>query len=229
MRDGLFDLRTQAKALSAAIVFAAGVSVTTSLPARAVDDGQANFFDTLLGILTISPTERNDAKAEIDYRERAPLVLPPRMELRQPQEAGATRSAAWPLDPDVVKRRKAALEASRAKGSPAKGNDVLSKQELNSGRYAGTAVEPPQQPRCGDNQHNCLYVNPDELRNGAALDQSTKEVAVGEEPDREYLTQPPKGYRVATKKVQATFDAPFKQKDEQADPKNYWKSKPVEE
>jgi len=227
MRDTLLDLKTQAKAWSAAIAFA-GVSMTTSLPALALDDGQASIFDTVLGLLTVSPYERNNAKAEIDYRERAPLVLPPKMELRQPQEPGAARSAAWPLDPDVVKRRKAALEASRAKGSPAKGNDVLSKQELNSGRYAGTAAE-PQQPRCGDNQHNCLYVNPDELRSGSALDQSTKEVAVGEEPDREYLTQPPKGYRVSTKKTQATFDAPFKQKDEQADPKNYWKSKPVEE
>jgi hypothetical protein len=229
MGDTFLDLKTHARVWAAAAVLAAGVAVTSSRPALALDDGQANMFDTILGILTISPLERNEAKADIDYRERPPLVLPPKMELRQPQVPGAGRSAAWPQDPDVVKRRKAALEASRAKGSPAKGNDLVSKQELNSGRYASTPAETAQQPRCGDNQHNCLYVNPDELRAGGALDQSSKEVAVGEEPDREYLTQPPKGYRVVTKKVQATFDAPFKQKDEQADPKNYWKNKPVEE
>jgi hypothetical protein len=228
MRNTFLDLKTPAKVWASAAVLAAAVSVTSSVPASALDDGQANIFDTLLGILTVSPMERNEAKAEIDYRERAPLVLPPKMELRQPQTPGAGRSAEWPQDPDVMRRRKAALEASRAKGSPAKGNDVLSKQDLNAGRYAGTAPEAPK-PHCGDNQHNCLYVNPDELRAGGGFDPASKEVAVGEEPDRDYLTQPPKGYRVVTKKVQATFEAPFKQKDEQADPKNYWKAKPADE
>ena len=219
MRATLFDLKTTAKALAGISVLACGLSVATSLPARALDDGQQNIFETLLGFIMMNPVDRNDKAAEIDYRERAPLVLPPKMDLRQPQEPGSTRSASWPQDPDVLKHKKAMLEASRAKGSPAKGNDVLSKQELNTGRYA-TTDSTPQQPRCGDNQHNCLYVNPDVLRAGGEFE-PTKTVAVGEEPEREYLTQPPKGYRVATKKVEATFDTPAKVKDETADPKAY--------
>ena len=49
----------------------------------------------------------------IDYRERAPLVVPPSRDLPPPQsEAAVTSNPAWPKDPDVRQRR---VEASRKK------------------------------------------------------------------------------------------------------------------
>jgi hypothetical protein len=51
----------------------------------------------------------------IEYRERAPLVVPPSRDLPPPQsEAPAARIPAWPKDPDVA-RRKEATAAEKAK------------------------------------------------------------------------------------------------------------------
>ncbi len=51
----------------------------------------------------------------IEYRERAPLVVPPTRELPPPRdEADVSRTPAWPKDPDVA-RRKQDLAAEKAK------------------------------------------------------------------------------------------------------------------
>jgi hypothetical protein len=39
-------------------------------------------------------------KASIDYQPRAPLVLPPSTQLREPAQSAAASNAAWPSDPD---------------------------------------------------------------------------------------------------------------------------------
>jgi hypothetical protein len=230
MREKMSGMLTSLKSQLALGVSAAGllgvVALSTVSPAYALDDdGHQNIVDTVMSLLTFNPVQAEE-KPEIDYRERPPLVLPPKMDLRQPQEAGARRPDAWPQDPDVVRRKKAAAEA-HWRGSSAKGNDVLSKQELMAGRAANAAPAAPEQ-RCSDRDHWCLYVKPDDLQKQHIEGMDDKPlVAVGEEPQREYLTQPPKGYRVATKKVQATFEAP--KKDDSADPKAYWRQKNPDE
>src|SRR6266478_5783256 len=52
----------------------------------------------------------------IEYRERAPLVVPPSRELPPPRDEAevATKTPAWPKDPDVA-RRKQELAAEKAK------------------------------------------------------------------------------------------------------------------
>src|SRR6266478_8536776 len=52
----------------------------------------------------------------IEYRERAPLVVPPTRELPPPRDEAevATKTPAWPKDPDVA-RRKQELAAEKAK------------------------------------------------------------------------------------------------------------------
>jgi hypothetical protein len=51
----------------------------------------------------------------IEYRERAPLVVPPSRELPPPRdEADVSKTPAWPKDPDVA-RRKQDLAAEKAK------------------------------------------------------------------------------------------------------------------
>jgi hypothetical protein len=54
----------------------------------------------------------------IEYRERAPLVVPPGRDLPPPRsETAVTNNPAWPKDPDVAKRRQDAINtaAQRAK------------------------------------------------------------------------------------------------------------------
>src|SRR5216684_2647174 len=60
---------------------------------------------------------RNGSGEDIDYRERAPLVVPPSRNLPPPQAEGTAtaRSPAWPNDPDV-KRRKQTAEKAKLSG-----------------------------------------------------------------------------------------------------------------
>src|SRR5688500_835579 len=53
-----------------------------------------------------------DDKPAIEYRERPPLVLPPRMDLREPAQPGSVqaRNPQWPNDPDAVARRRREAE-----------------------------------------------------------------------------------------------------------------------
>ena len=205
-RSALFAL-----SISAAVGLAAG-------SARAADDGYDNVFSSVLTAVGLLKADRSP---EIDYRERAPLVLPPKMALAKPVAEGTAHSAAWPQDPDVLRRRRESEEARapslRSLGNPHEG---VSKEELMKGRVAAVnggdiPESAARRAACGNegNQRNCALLTPDELR---AIDERYKaaglgdkpEVVAGEEPDRQYLTQPPKGYLKATRTVKATAEAP---------------------
>src|SRR5712691_3691468 len=80
----------------------------------------------------------------IEYRERAPLVVPPSRNLPPPQPEGSAVAAnpAWPKDPDLAGRRKQATAAERAKlKASAEGSVIddarpLRPNELDRGRAA---------------------------------------------------------------------------------------------
>src|SRR5262245_34571392 len=61
-------------------------------PAAAQDESFAKKALSTIGI--IAPDQ-----APIDYKERAPLVVPPKYTLPPPQDKVANRGAAWPVDP----------------------------------------------------------------------------------------------------------------------------------
>jgi hypothetical protein len=191
---------------------------TAVLPAQAADDGYQDVFSSVVTAIGIM---KDDPSPEIDYRERAPLVLPPRSDLPAPS-VQAARPASWPTDPDVERRKKAAADA-RAPSENLLGNrNVLaSKTELMSGRSEGgeSSAIPDSSvraSRCGNNGNGrgCLVVSPDALRaesehyEQSNPDTKRGEVEAGIEPDRVYLTQPPKGYLKTTKTVKVTNDGP---------------------
>lgn len=189
-----------------------------TLPARAADDGYANVFTSVLSAVGVV---KPDPGPEIDYRERAPLVLPPQEALPKPEAPAVKRTAAWPQDPDVLRRRKAAEEARAPIVATGDKAEVLTPAELAKGRAA--QGEPVNPNNCGakGNNRGCLVVSPAELRAEgdrfeAANPDSTKELQAGQEPDRTFLTQPPKGYMKATKTVKATTEAP----EQRIDPAN---------
>ena len=188
-----------------------GFALAAGQPARAADDGYENVFSSVLDSVGII---KSDPPPEIEYRERPPLVLPPSATLPKPASA-PQRSAAWPQDPDVLKRRKASADA-RAPNSldPSQSNKgiLLSKDELLKGRGQDEPVRPNT---CGNdgNQRGCLVINPDELkaendRWNAANPQKTDTLVAGKEPPREWLTEPPKGYMKPAKTMKATAEAP---------------------
>lgn len=85
-------------ALGAALVSVPG-------PARAADDGE--WVDTkILRSILEGIGLRKDGEAGINYQQRAPLVIPQRLELPAPEKAdAATNNPAWPKDPDVARRK----------------------------------------------------------------------------------------------------------------------------
>ena len=140
------------------------------------------------------------SKADIEYKQRAPLVVPPSSTLPKPQEAGAHRSAAWPDDPDVA-RRKAERDSSNilfqnTESYRANTRPLLSQEELRRGRVTGRSNGPDGIVPDHNNYNN--QIQPIRVgREMAARQSQTDEanLAYGSEPARRYLHEPPAGYR----------------------------------
>lgn len=140
------------------------------------------------------------SKADIEYKQRAPLVVPPSSTLPKPQEAGAHRSAAWPDDPDVA-RRKAERDSSNilfqnTESYRANTRPLLSQEELRRGRVTGRSNGPDGIVPDHNNYNN--QIQP--IRIGRELAARQNQIdqnatLYGEEPPRRTLTEPPTGYR----------------------------------
>lgn len=160
-------------------------------------------------------------KDDIEYKQRAPLVVPPSSALPRPQEPGATRTAAWPDDPDVA-RRKADREGARAPFSSTeafRGNNrpEMSQQELRRGRVAGRANGPEGIVPDHNNYNN--QIAPIRIGREMAARQAqtdTSNLAYGVEPERKYLYEPPTGYRMPASTAPLGPGARGPQEDKQA-------------
>jgi hypothetical protein len=144
----------------------------------------------------------------IEYRERAPLVVPPTRELRPPQPEGSATAAnpAWPKDPDAAGRRKQATAAERAKLKASAEGSIVDEQrplrpdELDRGR-APAAKSGPAAP---DVDHANRPLSPNELGQKKGLFESMwssfgphkpETVPFTGEPPRTSMTAPPPGYQ----------------------------------
>jgi len=149
------------------------------------EEGEA--VKSILGAIGIIPKE----KPAITYNERAPLVLPPKMDLPPPAAGGGAeaRNGNWPKDPDVAARRKAAAEAR----SPYTSTELykntegkrLSIEEMRAGRNPNASAG-PQYPI--GRQADIARMSPDELR---AFSKEDKPQLQGDGLDRRYLSDPP--------------------------------------
>lgn len=134
---------------------------------------------------------------DIEYRERPPLVVPPGSALPRPQEPASARSASWPNDPDVS-RRKAAASATVlpfTENQNTRNNTWLNRGELNRGPNARTAGRPVI-----TEEHSNFNNQIDPIRRGReeAARRGQEDLAqlnYGSEPPRRLLTEPPVGYR----------------------------------
>lgn len=103
-----------AVALAVALAWSAG-------SARAEDDDENVPLDTKLFrqfMKDLGLSRSGDGM--IEYRERAPLVVPPTRELPPPRDEAevAAKTPAWPKDPDVARRKQdLAAEKARLKGN----------------------------------------------------------------------------------------------------------------
>jgi hypothetical protein len=164
-----------------------GLLAAASFSAPAKAQGVLDFARNIFGI--------QDEKPEISYPERAPLVVPPNLQLRQPQQPASAGNPNWPKDPDVESRR-AAAEAARNPSPEARGltrNPMLSVDEMRAGGRRGAAPAAASEPNWAERP----LLSVQEMRELDARGRAAMQAPVvsGVEPPRRYLTDPPTGYR----------------------------------
>ena len=174
------------------IAFAAAVACLGTGAARAGDDGAAplwvgigSIFGPLVGL-------GNEEKDPIDYREHGKIVVPKSMDLPQPGAAAATTGGAWPVNQEV--QRKAIAKEQEKKKIAGVGDARL--------RYTHPFPNAPvmvgaTDPAAADEANGGKAQSSSPLGNFNPLGWVGigKSTALGPEPDREWLTDPPKGYR----------------------------------
>jgi hypothetical protein len=137
----------------------------------------------------------------VEFRERAPLVVPPSRDLPAPQNGDLiARNPAWPKDPDVRRRNEAATTAAqkaRLRGAAEAMEEegrALRPNELEVGRLARGSAEPIQNA-----DESARPLMPSALGTKGLLDlfSAKPEQSVGftEERPRSSLTEPPPGYQ----------------------------------
>lgn len=210
------------RAISAGMLVT-GLAVLTAAPshAQAFND-RPSTFGPIMGFLGVGSDNTEDS-AGIDFRERPPLVVPKNLDLPAPQPgARTTRAANWPQDQDVVRRREEAARARVPQQIEVNKNPALTKQELMQGR----SDDAPTAVNLCDNYTNgapdCAPTAMDKIKRVFTLggDSPRDVVMVGKEPDRKYLTEPPKGFRNASKTTKATMEGGYERPDN-SDPKLY--------
>ena len=181
------------------VSFAAFSGVT---PARAQENN--NMFNSVLGFFGMSEKDQD----AIDYRPRAPIVVPPRKDLSPPK--AAAHDPSWPNDADAAAQRRALLNSRRpAPQTTAKGE--TSQTELQQGNIAVPVEGPPDECEAGGGTL-CL-ATPWKFVKSMVNGFHSENAQLGPEPDRKYLIEPPPGYRKATGVAKAATDAPKDQPD----------------
>jgi hypothetical protein len=185
----------------AAIALGIGL-VMTSGAVRAQDDEEDDktFEEKIIEGIMAGIGGTNMENRGIDYRERSPLVVPPKLDLPPPASASAdVKAPNWPKDPDDA-RRKAAIAAKKKENKdPREASRLLTPSELAVGKTAAptNGSSDPIQP--GNSATNPI-LSPSQLGyNGGfsgLFGGNKAEVAPFKgEPTRESLTQPPSGYQ----------------------------------
>ncbi|MGB3448130.1 MAG: hypothetical protein WBA48_15675 [Xanthobacteraceae bacterium] len=183
-------LRIGVAALGVGMVIGAGVA-----HAQDAADDDLSFEEKIIknimgGIGAIGPDDRG-----IEYRERSPLVIPPKIDLPPPQSASAEAPANWPKDVDAAERRRI-REAEKKRVMGPDGARPLTPAELEVGRTKHVAATEPLKPGASSSP----MLSPSQLGYkgnifGSMFGTKTESAPFTGEPEREQLTQPPPGYQ----------------------------------
>src|SRR5712671_1251378 len=101
-------------------VIALGIGVVMTAGAvRAEDDeeDEKTFEEKIIDNIMAGIGATNMENRGIDYRERSPLVVPPKLDLPPPASASANVNVPnWPKDPDEARRKAAIAERKKSRG-----------------------------------------------------------------------------------------------------------------
>ncbi|MFT4097067.1 MAG: hypothetical protein QM651_08070 [Rhodoblastus sp.] len=200
--------RLAVAAAGAAMILSGVLAVSTA--ARAFDD-RPSTFDPVLNVIGLG--KDSEDKPDIDFRERPKLVVPKGSDLPPPVAGSRNRAANWPVDPDVRRRREAeaAARAPRDLNAQFKANPNLSAEELKQGRTATRSNSPEVCPTRRNGMPDCGVEEPaSKIKQVFSLGSKDDDLKPGAEPSRDYLTEPPSGYRAPRNVVKATQSGPVR-------------------
>jgi hypothetical protein len=192
------------KASRALMLAAVGLGiglVMTAGAARAGDDDEDDktFEEKIIEGIMAGIGGTNMENRGIEYRERSPLVVPPRLDLPPPAEAADMKAKNWPKDPDEARRKAAVAARKKANKDPVEAARILTPSELAAAKGAkssgGESVDQP-----GGNPGTSALLSPSQLGysggfSGLFGGSKTETAPFKGEPTRESLTQPPGGYQ----------------------------------
>jgi len=205
---------TRAARLSA-IALGVGLLFASNAARAGDDEDEPTFEEKIIAGIMRGLGGVNMDNSGIDYRERSPLVVPPKIDLPPPAASSEVKVPNWPKDPDEARRkamiaarkkdtRKDATEASRD------ASRILSPDELNKGRTAagtsgGTAGSDSATP--GGDPGKSAILSPSQLGYSGGLSglfkgNKTETAPFKGEPTRETLTMPPPGYQTPSSNYQ---------------------------
>jgi hypothetical protein len=191
--------RWQGRAVLAAMLGAAVLIGGSAQIVRAADDEEFELPDTKFFNQFMRAMGLRKDEDYIEYRERPPLVLPPGKALPAPETIGtSTKSADWPVDPDVQRAKKRKAERKFANPNP---EDV---RPLTPSEYSlPGGASPRSRPDGGSDKSfetESRPSSPSELgaKNvfSSIFSKSKEEYTTfTAEPPRQRLIDPPAGYR----------------------------------
>jgi hypothetical protein len=166
--------------------------------ARAGDDGAAPLWvgiGSIFGGLGINPWG-NEEKTSIEYREHGKIVVPPKIELPPPSSGAATSAEAWPMNQETQRKK---IEREAAKKEIAGQGDARLRYTHPFTPGAPVTVRATDQEGPAGSCANGKCETSSVLSNLNPLGwvgmNKSSSAKLGPEPDREWLTDPPKGYR----------------------------------
>src|SRR4051812_22230206 len=118
----------------AAIVLGIGLVMSASAARAEDDEDDSTFEEKIIKQIMTGIGGTNMENTGIDYRERSPLVIPPRTDLPPPAAAAAEAPLPnWPKDQEVKRRKEARELRKKDNKDPREAARILTPSELAVG------------------------------------------------------------------------------------------------
>ncbi|WP_375413952.1 hypothetical protein [uncultured Bradyrhizobium sp.] len=184
----------------AGIVLGIGLLLSANI-ARAQDDDEddSTFEEKIIKQIMTGIGGTNMENTGIEYRERSPLVIPPKTDLPPPASAAVESPVPnWPKDPEVRRRKEAKAARKKDNKDPVEAARPLTPSELAVGKTA-PAKRTAETNQPGDPGANAI-LSPSALGyeggfKGLFGGSKAETAPFKGEPTRDTLTMPPSGYQ----------------------------------
>jgi hypothetical protein len=169
--------------------------------ARAEDDEDEKTFEEKIieGIMTGIGGTNMDNRG-IEYRERSPLVVPPKLDLPPPASSSEVKAPNWPKDPDEARRKAAIAARKKENKDPREASRLLMPSELDKRAPKKSTAGSDSVDQPGGNPGANAILSPSQLGYSGSFSglfggNKVETAPFKGEPTRESLTQPPSGYQ----------------------------------